>query len=121
MDENRELVLAERPEPKKTDNNIIVKVRSASICGTDMRTFLQGSKKIDSNRILGHEFAGDIVHVGSALKEYGYCEGDRVTCAPAIGCGECVPCKKGHTNMCDHLKTIGFQYEGVFAEYVEIP
>ena len=41
--------------------------------------------------------------------------------APAIGCGSCPPCKKGFTNLCDELKTIGFQYDGGFAEYMELP
>ena len=70
---------------------------------------------------MGHEFAGKIVHIGKMLDEYGYRVGDRVTVAPAIGCGECYECKHGHSNMCDSLETIGFQYDGVFTEYVEIP
>lgn len=121
MDVNRKLRVADMPEPKETENNIIVKVRAASICGTDMRTYLHDNKKIDAPRILGHEFAGDIVHVGKIAKENGFKAGDRITVAPAIGCGMCWPCQSGHPNMCDHLETIGFQYDGVFAEYAEIP
>lgn len=121
MDETRNLTVADRPEPKETQDNLIVRVRSASICGTDMRTFLQGNKKIDPPRILGHEFAGDIVYASPYAKEKGFQEGDRITAAPAIGCGECWPCKTGHTNMCDHLETLGFQYDGVFAKYLAIP
>ncbi|NZA37870.1 alcohol dehydrogenase catalytic domain-containing protein [Eubacterium callanderi] len=121
LNENRELEVREVPEPQGNDDNIIVKVKSASICGTDMRTFLKGNDKIDVPRVLGHECAGDIVHAGKLAREHGYQAGDRVTIAPAIGCGECWPCKTRHTNMCDHLTTIGFQYEGVFAPYLEIP
>ena len=121
MDENRKLVIAERPMPAEMEDNLIVRVRSASICGTDMRTFLQGSKKIDAPRILGHEFAGDIIYASEYAKSQGFNTGDRITVAPAIGCGECWPCSTGHTNMCDHLKTLGFQYDGVFAEYAAIP
>lgn len=121
MNEKRELCVTERPDPKESNDNIIVRVRSASICGTDMRTFLQGNKKIDPPRILGHEFAGDIIYSSDMAKGYGLNVGDRITVAPAIGCGECWPCKTGHTNMCDHLETIGFQYDGVFAKYVAIP
>ena len=121
MNEERKMVVADRPEPVGTEDDIIVKVHSASICGTDMRTFLKGNDKIDVPRIMGHECAGEIVHAGKLAKEHGYNVGDRVTIAPAIGCGECVPCKKGYTNMCNDLKTIGFQYDGVFAPYVEFP
>lgn len=121
MDENRRMGLSEVPGPVGNEKNIIVKVRAASICGTDMRTFLKGNNKINVPRVLGHEFAGDIVHVGKELEDYGYHVGDRVTAAPAIGCGECYYCKNGHSNMCDELETIGFQYDGVFAPFVEIP
>jgi L-iditol 2-dehydrogenase len=121
MDENRHMILRDMPRPQPKEDNLIVKVCSASICGTDMRTFLKGNDKINVPRILGHECAGEIVHVGKLAEDNGYHLGDRVTVAPAIGCGHCRPCEKGHTNMCNHLETIGFQYDGVFAPYVEIP
>lgn len=121
MDESRTLKVSDVPEPKQTERNMIVQVRAASICGTDMRTFLKGNAKITPPRVLGHEFAGDVIYASPYAKELGFSEGNRVTAAPAIGCGECWPCKSGHTNMCDHLETIGFQYDGVFAKYVEIP
>lgn len=121
MDEDRQLRLSEVKEPVPTEENLIVRVKAASICGTDMRTFLKGSNKIAVPRVLGHEFAGDVVAAGALAKEAGFQVGDRITAAPAIGCGECQPCQKGHTNMCDTLETIGFQYDGVFAPYVEIP
>lgn len=121
MNNNRQLQIDEVENPIAKEDNIIARVRSASICGTDIRTFLKGSDKIDTPRIIGHEFAGDIVHAGKLANEYGFFKNDRITIAPAIGCGECWPCKTGHTNMCDHLKTIGYQFEGVFAEYLLIP
>ena len=121
MDEERRMLVREMPEPAASEDNIIIKVHSASICGTDMRTFLKGNAKITPPRIMGHECAGEIIHAGSLAQSKGWKVSDRITVAPAVGCGECVPCKKGHTNMCDHLKTIGFQYEGVFAPYAEIP
>lgn len=121
MDENRNMVIRDMPKPKEAYNNIIVKIVSASICGTDMRTFFKGSDRISVPRILGHEFAGEIVHAGEYAKSIGFEVGDKITAAPAIGCGECWPCKTGHTNMCDNLSTLGFQYDGVFAEYMEIP
>lgn len=121
MNVDRKMEVVEKPEPAATQDNIIVKVASASICGTDMRTFLKGNAKIVPPRTLGHECAGEIVHAGSYAQEHGFQVGDRITVAPAIGCGKCPACQKGHTNMCYNLQTIGFQYEGVFAPYLEIP
>ena len=121
MDEERVLRLADRPEPQERKDNLIVKIRSASICGTDMRAFLHGNKNVTVPRILGHECAGEVVYASPFAAECGFSEGERITVAPAIGCGECMPCRRGHTNMCDHLLTLGFNCDGVFAEYMEIP
>ena len=72
MDEERHLIVKDMPKPQEKDENIIIKVEAASICGTDMRTFLKGNAKIDPPRILGHECAGTIIHAGSLAKEHGY-------------------------------------------------
>lgn len=114
------LVLGEKEKPVATADNLIVEIKRASICGTDVRTYTKGSTKIDAPRTLGHELAGEIVHVGGAVQT-DYVSGDRVMLAPAIGCGECHPCRQGHTNMCDDLQTIGFQHDGAFAKYIEVP
>ena len=121
IDESGSISLQSAPDPISTSDNAIIRVETASICGTDFRTFLHGNTKITPPRILGHESAGVVTHAGDFAKKSGLSEGMRVTVAPAIGCGQCWPCEVGHTNMCDDLKTIGFQYEGAFAEYLEIP
>ncbi len=107
------------PVPECPNDGLVVKIHNATICGTDFRTFMKGSNKITPPRVLGHEMAGTVSAVGPAAK--GFTEGDRITMAPAIGCGECWPCSIGHTNMCDNLRTMGFQYDGSFAEYMAIP
>lgn len=122
MNEERKLVVADMPNPTPKDNNAIIKVKYASICGTDVRTYTKGNEKLKTlPRIQGHECVGILCHVGKLAEELGYKEGERVTIAPAIGCGECWPCKQGRSNMCDHLETIGWEYEGTFAEYLEVP
>ncbi|MCB6201587.1 alcohol dehydrogenase catalytic domain-containing protein [Extibacter muris] len=121
MDESRNMKVQDMPEPIATENNAIIQITYASICGTDFRTFMKGNEKITPPRILGHESVGVLIHAGAYAKAYGLEEGDRVTVAPAVGCGQCWPCTTGHTNMCDHLETVGFQYEGAFAEKMEVP
>lgn len=120
MNEERQLVLRNVEKPKETDDNLIVKIHKTSICGTDVRTYSKGSEKIAPPRVLGHEFSGTIDHLGNNV-ETDFQAGDRVLMAPAIGCGECWSCQTGHSNMCDNLQTIGFQYDGSFTEYIEIP
>lgn len=112
-----ELVEKERPQAKA--DTAVMRVLATSICGTDFRTYLYGSQKISPGTTLGHEMCGEIVEIGALVK--GFSKGDIVTVTPALGCGKCRMCQKGHTNMCDHLETLGFQYDGSFAQYMEIP
>ncbi len=113
------LVLKNMPEPVAKRNSAVIKVNACSICGTDFRTYIYGSKKIVPGTIIGHEVCGIVVDAGNGVA--GLYPGDRVAVAPAIGCGKCYSCIDGHPNMCDALKSIGFQYQGGFAEYMEIP
>lgn len=118
-EENNKLLLKDIPSPKKRPNNCIIKVRASSICGTDLRTYRFGSNKIIPPRVIGHEVVGEVIYVGEEIKDLSV--GERVQIVPAIGCGECRLCLKGHTNLCNELKTVGFQFDGAFEEYMEIP
>ncbi|TVQ40339.1 MAG: Zn-dependent alcohol dehydrogenase [Spirochaetaceae bacterium] len=107
------------PDPEAAEESAVIAVRMTAICGTDLRAHRYGSSSITPPRIIGHELVGEIVRCGSAVQ--GFQTGDRVQVAPAIGCGECRACRSGHANLCDTLRTIGFQYHGSFAPYMEIP
>lgn len=111
--------LVEKPVPKAKENTAVIKVMAESICGTDFRTFMHGTQKIAPGTTIGHEVCGVITELGSGVQ--GFAMGDTVALTPALGCGECYMCQKGHTNMCDNLKTLGYQYDGGFAQYMEIP
>jgi L-iditol 2-dehydrogenase len=118
-DNTRRLVLMEHPEPRASRDSAVIKVNACAICGTDFRTYTKGSTKIQPPRIIGHEVVGTIVELGSDVT--GFRLGERVAVTPAIGCGVCYPCRNGYTNMCDNLQTIGFEFDGGFAPYMEIP
>jgi len=118
-DDQGKLSLKQVEVPKVTKKTAIVKIEATSICGTDLRTYRYGSLKIKPPRIIGHEMVGTLIEVGSDV--HGFAVGDRIQVAPAIGCGVCPSCKRGNTNLCDNLKTIGFDYDGTFAEYMCIP
>jgi L-iditol 2-dehydrogenase len=111
--------LMDFPQPSAQKNGALVRVLSCSVCGTDLRAYQHGNERITPPRITGHELCGEIVEAGTGLK--GFRVGERVSMAPAIGCGKCYPCSRGYTNLCDALQTIGFQFNGGFAEYMEIP
>ena len=117
--ENKTLQLKDMPRPKAKADSAIAKVDIASICGTDVRTYVKGNDSLPDGIIMGHEFCGTIVEAGEDVQ--GFKPGDRITVAPAISCGKCYMCQKEKYNMCENLETIGFQYDGCFAEYIEIP
>ena len=110
--------LQEVEVPQIGPGEVLVRVRAAGICGTDARIF-KGSKKIPAPRIIGHEFAGEIHGVGNAVEEWR--PGDRVTVQPIIACGKCYCCLRGRSNICLTRPTIGYEYDGGFAEFVRIP
>ena len=117
--EDKKLVLEERQAPHMGQGGGMMKVAACSICGTDVRTYNYGSSRIHPGCVIGHEAVGVITGLSPGVT--GFSVGDRVAVAPAIGCGTCVSCRRGNTNMCDALTTIGYQYDGGFAEYMEIP
>ncbi|MBU9710574.1 alcohol dehydrogenase catalytic domain-containing protein [Evansella tamaricis] len=117
----KKMGLEEISKPVLGDGGALIQVVASSICGTDLRTYRHGSKKINEGTVLGHEFVGKILEISSDDSTNDFSVGDYIGVAPAIGCGECYCCKRGQFNMCNHLKTIGFQYHGAFAEQMVLP
>ena len=113
-----QIELQEVEIPKIGPREALIRVKAAGICGTDARIF-KGNKKIPAPRIIGHEFAGEIQEVGGEVKEWRV--GDRVTVQPIIACGRCHCCLRGRFNICLTRPTIGYEYDGGFAEFVRIP
>jgi L-iditol 2-dehydrogenase len=112
-------LVSDFPRPRAHADSAVVRVLACSVCGTDLRAWQHGNERITPPRITGHEVCGEIVEIGPARKDFAV--GQRISMAPAIGCGACYPCSRGHTNLCDDLTTIGFQCNGGFAEYMEVP
>jgi L-iditol 2-dehydrogenase len=115
------MVVEDVPIPTISDEEILIRVRSASICGTDLRISRHGHFKIPTgqHRVQGHELAGDVVLVGRDV--HGFAEGDRVSVTPNVGCGHCRFCRTGLNNMCPDYEAFGVSLDGGFSEYLRIP
>ena len=115
------LRITEVPIPEIGGSEMLLKVRAASICGTDVRMYRNGCKNADAGHplILGHEFSGDIAAVGKDVLSYRV--GQKVSVAPNIGCGVCDMCVSGNTHLCRNYQAFGVTMDGGFAEYVRIP
>jgi L-iditol 2-dehydrogenase len=106
------------PFPK--DDEVLIKVKTAGVCGSDLHLFRGTHAFRKPPAILGHEVAGDIIQVGKAVKDFKI--GDRVTVEPHLGCGECEFCKKELVNLCTAKKAPGTpSWIGTFVEYFNAP
>lgn len=116
-----DLRLVEVPTPSINENEVLLRVRAAAICGTDVRMFKNGFTGVDANHplTLGHEIAGVIEAVGRNVTAYS--PGMRVVVAPNMGCGICSDCVRGNSHMCRDYQALGINLQGGFAEYVVIP
>ncbi|MBI5830706.1 MAG: alcohol dehydrogenase catalytic domain-containing protein [Armatimonadetes bacterium] len=95
----------------------LLAVEACAVCGTDARIYRSGNRGITPPRIIGHEVVGRIIATDTAAAAVG----QRVTVAPAVGCGACRQCAAGRPNRCADLRTIGYQWDGAFAEVLAIP
>jgi L-iditol 2-dehydrogenase len=116
-----DLRVEEVPVPKIGAGELLVKVLSASICGTDLRIY-HGNHRMytpGTIRIPGHEVVGTIAEIGSGLE--GFVTGERVFIAPNMGCGHCAQCVSGNNNLCANYGAIGVTMDGGFAEFMRVP
>ena len=103
--------------PRIEPGDLLVRVRSALTCGTDVKVFRRGyhARMIVPPALFGHELAGDVAEVGSGVK--GFRPGDRVVAANSAPCGVCFYCRRGQENLCEDL----LFNNGAYAEFIRIP
>jgi len=125
MEEYKKLSFTDVPDPVISDpQDILVKVKAAAICGSDVHGFDGSTGRRRPPIIMGHEAAGEVAAIGDAVKKFK--TGDRITFDSTIYCGDCFFCRSGRVNLCDDRKVIGvscaeFRRHGAFAEYVVVP
>lgn len=116
------LWMAEVPEPAIGDNDLLIKVQKAAICGTDVHIYKWDDwsrRTIKTPMTIGHEFVGRIVEAGRAVQ--GFEVGQRVSAEGHIVCGVCRACRAGKRHLCPNTRGIGVNRDGCFAEYVSVP
>jgi len=98
------------------NDEVLVKIKSALTCGSDLKTYKRGHPTmIKKASVFGHEWAGDIVETGCEVD--GFKVGDRVAAANSIPCHNCYYCKLGRYSLCENIK----YNNGAYAEYIKIP
>ena len=115
-------VLKDVPEPTIRDDEVLIRVRRAGVCGTDVHIYEWDDwarRRCRPPFVVGHEFAGEVVKVGALVTNVE--EGDRVTAEGHIVDGRCLLCRTGNAHVCPFTKIIGVDRDGCFAEYIAMP
>ncbi len=115
-----DLRLEDVPEPTCGTDEVKIRVKNCSTCGTDVKIRKNGHQNLTPPRIIGHEIAGEVVEVGPGVAG-GWKPGDRVQVIAAVPCGKCHECRKGWMAVCQNQTSVGYQYDGGFAEYMIVP
>jgi 2-desacetyl-2-hydroxyethyl bacteriochlorophyllide A dehydrogenase len=109
--------------PKVGTREILIQVKAVGICGTDLHIYDWADNIVREYQpqlplVMGHEFAGIVVELGSQVENLR--AGDRVTVMPVLYCGECYFCRDGRQNICDHRPLLGLGANGAFAQFISV-
>jgi len=107
--------------PETTTTDVLIRIRTVGFCGSDLNTYRGLNPLVSYPRIPGHEIAGVIEHVGSAVPSGLLEAGMDVTVVPYTACGQCPSCRRGRTNACRDNQTLGVQRDGALTELVAVP
>ena len=113
------------PDAVCPEDGVLLRVTACGICGTDVRTFYNGDRRITPPWVLGHEISGELIEIGpraaEELAQMGLGVGEHVHCISTLWCGRCRLCRSGNEHLCEHAGLMGFDYQGAYAELVAIP
>lgn len=109
----------ETEKPVPGPEEVLIRVRYAGICGSDLHIYRKGMFVQNIPEIMGHEFSGEVEEAGSGITDLR--RGDAVTADPTVTCGSCESCRGGRGNTCSELGFIGEVRPGCFAEYICLP
>jgi L-iditol 2-dehydrogenase len=113
------------PDPVCPEDGVLLQVLACGVCGTDVRSFYNGDRRIEAPWVLGHEISGEVVEIGSRAEAEvalsGIALGDAVHCISTLWCGRCRLCRGGAENLCLNGELMGFDHPGAYADRVAIP
>ncbi len=113
------------PDPVCPEDGVLLHVLACGVCGTDVRSFYNGDRRIEAPWVLGHEISGEVVEIGpraeAEVAASGIALGDAVHCISTLWCGRCRMCRGGAENLCLNGELMGFDHPGAYADRVAIP
>jgi 2-desacetyl-2-hydroxyethyl bacteriochlorophyllide A dehydrogenase len=112
------IAISERPRPSPGPGQVVVRVRRAGVCGTDLHIFEGSHPFLEYPRVIGHELAGEVAETGAGCT---IPVGQQVYVIPYLACGVCVACRRGKTNCCQRIGVLGVHIDGGMADFVCVP
>ena len=112
------IAISERPRPSPGPGQVLVRIRRAGVCGTDLHIFEGSHPFLEYPRVIGHELSGEVAETGSGCA---IAVGQQVYVIPYLACGACVACRRGKTNCCQRIGVLGVHIDGGMADYVCVP
>jgi threonine 3-dehydrogenase len=116
------LELWDKPVPEPGADDILVKVKAAAICGTDVHIWSWNdwsARRMHPPVVIGHEFCGEVIETGKNVQNIKI--GDMVSAESHLPCNVCSDCRMGNRHVCQHTGLLGVTRDGCFAEYVTVP
>jgi 2-desacetyl-2-hydroxyethyl bacteriochlorophyllide A dehydrogenase len=113
-----ELAVIERSRPSPGPGEVLVRIRRAGVCGTDLHIYEGTHPFLEYPRVIGHELSGEVEETGPGCA---LAIGQRVFVIPYLSCGACVACRRGKTNCCQRIAVLGVHIDGGMADYVCVP
>jgi L-iditol 2-dehydrogenase len=120
-----EMRVGEVPDATCPEDGVLLRVTACGICGTDVRVFFNGDRRISPPWVLGHEISGELIQIGpeaeAEIALAGIKPGDHVHCISTLWCGRCRLCRSGNEHLCVKGELMGFDYQGAYTQLVAIP
>ena len=115
---DHELYIEEAAKPTITKNQLLIKVLSCAICGSDLKITKAGNQRIKEDRTIGHEISGEVVEVGNNVINFEI--GDKVSIGADLPCLNCSFCDTGQVNLCSTNLAVGYQFDGGLSQFMVV-
>jgi L-iditol 2-dehydrogenase len=116
-----EMHLGEVPDAACPPDGALLRVTACGICGTDVRAFYNGDRRLEPGAVLGHEICGEVLELGPEAEPVQFKAGDLVHVISTLYCGHCKLCRNGNEHLCQDGALMGFDFQGAYAELVAVP
>ena len=113
---NNKFYIEEVAKPEITSNQLLIKVLSCAICGSDLKISKFGNSRIKEDRTIGHEISGEIIEIGKNVSNFNI--GDKVSIGADLPCLDCNFCNAGQVNLCSTNLAIGYQFDGGLSQFM---